>query len=95
MIQTEDAYDRNVLDERHLDNIWLIQSSKRSELPNDNKARTYYDIRPGIFFQKYNRLIKSGIKPSEIAGDPINGWGGFHFYDPDQNRINVWSYKAD
>ncbi|WP_010097159.1 VOC family protein [Ornithinibacillus scapharcae] len=94
-LQTEDAYDRNVLGERFLDNIWLLSSSQSVNIPNDNKARTYYDIRPETFFEEYNKLIKSGIKPSEIAGDPINGWGGFHFYDPDHNRINVWSYKSN
>lgn len=94
-LQTEDAYDRNVLDERFLDNIWLLKSSKTLNTPNDNRARTYYDIRPETFFEEYNKLIKNGIKPSEIAGDPINGWGGFHFYDPDFNRVNVWSYKSN
>jgi catechol 2,3-dioxygenase-like lactoylglutathione lyase family enzyme len=94
-LQTEDAYDRNVLNERFLDNIWLVQSSEIVETPNDNKARIYYDIRPDVFFEEYNNLIRSGIIPSEIAGDPINGWGGFHFYDPDNNRVNVWSYKVN
>ncbi|WP_047983198.1 VOC family protein [Ornithinibacillus californiensis] len=94
-LQTEDAYDRNVLNERFLDHVWLVQSSEIVETPNDNKARIYYDIRPEVFFEEYNNLIRSGIKPSEIAGDPINGWGGFHFYDPDHNRVNVWSYKVN
>ncbi|WP_026672962.1 VOC family protein [Alkalihalobacterium bogoriense] len=91
-LQTEDAYDRNALHECFWDNIWLLQTKDVVEKPNDNKARIYYDIRPEVFFKEYNKLIKNGIKPSEIAGDPINGWGGFHIYDPDHNRINVWSY---
>ncbi|MBC5635251.1 MULTISPECIES: VOC family protein [Ornithinibacillus] len=94
-LRTEDAYDRNALDQCFWDNIWLLQTNKVVEKPNDNKARTYYDIRPEVFFQEYNKLIKNGVKPSEIAGDPINGWGGFHIYDPDNNRINVWSYIAN
>jgi len=95
-LQTEDAYDRNALGQQFWDNIWLLQSTdSRVEKPNDTKARTYYDIRPEVFFEEYNKLIHKGIKPSEIAGDPINGWGGFHIYDPDNNRINVWSYKAN
>ncbi|MEN2767866.1 VOC family protein [Ornithinibacillus xuwenensis] len=93
-MRTEDAYDRNALDEQFWDYIWLIKGSNRpAEKPNDNHARTYFDIRPAVFFEEYNKLIRNGIKPSEIAGDPINGWGGFHIYDPDNNRINIWSYK--
>ncbi|CAG9620129.1 VOC family protein [Sutcliffiella rhizosphaerae] len=92
LMRTEDAYDRNALNECFWDHIWLLKTDEKIEAPNDNKARTYYDIRPDVFFEEYNKLIKSGIKPSEIAGDPIKGWGGFHFYDPDNNRINVWSY---
>ncbi|HWO77472.1 MAG TPA: VOC family protein [Bacillus sp. (in: firmicutes)] len=94
-LRTEDAYDRNVLGQQFWDNIWLLQCEDTVEKPNDNKARAYYDIRPDVFFKEYNTLIKNGIKPSEIAGDPINGWGGFHIYDPDNNRINVWSYIAN
>ncbi|MFP7335201.1 VOC family protein [Shouchella clausii] len=92
-LQTEDAYDRNELNQSLWDNIWLLQTNHVVEKPNDNKARTYYDIRPEVFFKEYNQLIKNGVKPSQIAGDPINGWGGFHIYDPDHNRINVWSYN--
>ncbi|MDZ5472848.1 VOC family protein [Bacillus sp. 31A1R] len=95
-MRTEDAYDRNVLGEQFWDYIWLIKSTDKSvEKPNDNKARTYYDIRPEVFFDEYNLLIQNGIKPSEVAGDPLKGWGGFHFYDPDHNRIDVWSYQAN
>ncbi|WP_042470237.1 VOC family protein [Bacillus ndiopicus] len=95
-MRTEDAYDRNVLGQQFWDNIWLLQCTQNSvEKPNDTKARTYFDIRPSVFFEEYNKLIRNGIKPSEIAGDPINGWGGFHIYDPDNNRINIWSYVAN
>ncbi|MBS4171742.1 VOC family protein [Bacillus sp. FJAT-49736] len=95
-LQTEDAYYRNVLGQPFWDNIWLLHGKDICvEKPNDNKARAYYDIRPEVFFEEYNKLIQKGIKPSEIAGDPINGWGGFHIYDPDNNRINIWSYKAN
>ncbi len=92
-LKTEDAYDRNVLNECFWDHIWLLKSKDTVSKPNDNRARTYYDIRPEFVFDEYHRLIKIGLEPSEMAGDPINGWGGFHFYDPDNNRINVWSYK--
>lgn len=92
-LKTEDAYDRNVLNECFWDHIWLLKSKDTVKKPNDNRARTYYDIRPEFVFDEYHRLIKNGLEPSKMAGDPINGWGGFHFYDPDNNRINVWSYK--
>ncbi|GAF63247.1 hypothetical protein BTS2_0138 [Bacillus sp. TS-2] len=95
-LKTEDAYDRNALRQEFWDHIWLLQDEeKKLNKPNDNSARIYYDIRPSVFFDEYNQLIKQGIRPSEIAGDPINGWGGFHIYDPDLNRINIWSYTFD
>lgn len=92
-LKTEDAYDRNVLNECFWDHIWLLKSADIVPVPNDNRARTYYDIRPEFVFEEHRKLIKNGLNPSEMAGDPKNGWGGFHFYDPDNNRINVWSYK--
>lgn len=92
-LKTEDAYDRNVLNECFWDHIWLLKSEDTVPKPNDNRARAYYDIRPEFVYEEYHKLIKNGLEPSEMAGEPINGWGGFHFYDPDNNRINVWSYK--
>ncbi|WP_456276392.1 VOC family protein [Bacillus sp. AK128] len=95
-MRTEDAYDRNVLDQQFWDNIWILQDTENLvEKPNDTNARAYFDIRPAVFFEEYNKLIHNGLKPSDIAGNPINGWGGFHIYDPDNNRINIWSYKAN
>jgi catechol 2,3-dioxygenase-like lactoylglutathione lyase family enzyme len=94
-MQTEDAHDRNVRDESFLVDILLEQTENLAQKPNDTTARTYFDIRPNVFLDEYNQLIKSGIKPSEIAGNPLKGWGGFHIYDPDNNRINIWSYKPD
>ncbi len=91
-MRTEDAYDRNALNQQFWDHIWFLQDMEQQNR-NDDKVRTYFDIRPNVFFKEYNTLIRNGIKPSQIAGDPINGWGGFHIYDPDHNQINVWSYK--
>lgn len=92
-LQTEDAYDRNALNQSWMDNIYLEKIEQEEYVEGDPSVRTYFDIRPDEFFDAYNLLIKSGIKPSQIAGNPMKGWGGFHIYDPDGNRINVWSYQ--
>lgn len=90
-LQTEDAYDRHVLHSQWWDTIFLEKIDR--PIKGDPMARTYFDIRPEDFFEAYNLLIKNGIKPSQLAGDPFKGWAGFHIYDPDDNRINVWSYQ--
>ncbi|MCJ7843015.1 VOC family protein [Lederbergia sp. NSJ-179] len=90
-LQTEDAYHKMVLNETLLDNIFLEKVEK--SVKGNPSVRTYFDIRPDEFFDAYNMLIKNGTTPSQIAGNPMKGWGGFHFFDPDGNRINVWSYQ--
>jgi catechol 2,3-dioxygenase-like lactoylglutathione lyase family enzyme len=90
-LQTEDAYFKHALKETLMDNIFLEKVD--TPVKGDPSVRTYFDIRPDEFFDAYNRLIKNGISPSQIAGNPMKGWGGFHFFDPDGNRINVWSYQ--
>ncbi|MFD2442512.1 VOC family protein [Bacillus sp. CGMCC 1.16607] len=90
-LQTEDAYDKHVLKEVLMDNIYLEKIDR--PVKGNPSVRTYLDIRPEEFFEAYNKLIKNGISPSQIAGDPLKGWGGFHIYDPDGNRINIWSYQ--
>ncbi|MGM7681840.1 VOC family protein [Cytobacillus sp. Hm23] len=90
-LQTEDAYDFNVHQQSLMDNIFL---EKIDEPVRGNPAvRTYFDIRPDKFYETYNRLKDQHMELSEIAGNPLEGWGGFHFFDPDGNRINVWSYR--
>ncbi|WP_343797508.1 VOC family protein [Bacillus carboniphilus] len=93
LVQTEDAYDRNVLKQAFMDNIYLEKIESQNYMEGNPSVRTYFDIRPEEFFEAYNHLVKKGAKPSQIAGDPMKGWGGFHFFDPDGNRINVWSYQ--
>ncbi|MCH1625809.1 VOC family protein [Ferdinandcohnia quinoae] len=90
-LQTEDAYDRHVLKETFYDNIYLEKIE--TAVKGNPSVRTYFDIRPDEFFDAYNMLIKNGVTPSQIAGDPMKGWGGFHIFDPDGNRINIWSYQ--
>lgn len=91
LLQTEDAYCKHALNETLMDNIFLEKVEK--SIKGNPSVRTYFDIRPEEFFDTYNRLIKNGISPTQIAGNPMKGWGGFHFYDPDGNQINVWSYQ--
>lgn len=90
-LQTEDAYDRHVQNVEFWDNIFLEKVEK--SVKGNPTVRTYFDIRPDEFFDAYNMLIKNGVTPSQIAGNPLKGWAGFHIYDPDGNRINVWSYQ--
>lgn len=58
-------------------------------------ARGYHFLPLGETFISTRRQLEAeGIETSEIAGDPFS-WGAFHFYDPDGNRINVWSYNVE
>ncbi|WP_442599794.1 VOC family protein [Neobacillus sp. D3-1R] len=90
-LQTEDAYFKHALKETVMDNIFLEKIAE--PVKGNPSVRTYFDIRPDEFLDAYNQLIKNGFIPSQIAGNPMKGWGGFHFYDPDGNQINVWSYQ--
>ncbi|TLS36556.1 VOC family protein [Pseudalkalibacillus caeni] len=56
-------------------------------------ARVYFDVRPKEKFVKLHEDLKrAGIETSEIAGNP-DSWAGFHFFDLDGNRLNVWTYQ--
>lgn len=90
-LQTEDAYFKHILKKTLMDNIFIEKVD--SPVKGNPSVRTYFDIRPDKFLTSYNMLIKNGVSPSQIAGDPQDGWGGFHFYDPDGNQINIWSYQ--
>jgi catechol 2,3-dioxygenase-like lactoylglutathione lyase family enzyme len=93
-MQVEDAYYHHTLHQTLLDNIWLEEvAAEQAGFEGDPFVRTYFDIRPEHFETLYGRLVEQGLKPSEVAGDPLTGWGGFHLFDPDGNRINVWSYQ--
>ncbi|MHA7966314.1 VOC family protein [Paenibacillus sp. CAU 1782] len=53
-------------------------------------ARLYFQIKEQEDLYKKNEWLKEqGIETSEIVGER---WKGFHFFDPDGNRLNVWSY---
>lgn len=93
-MQVEDAYFHHTLHQTMMTNIWLewVEESEAG-FEADPSVRTYFDIRPEHFEEAYARLVEKGLQPSEVAGDPQTGWGGFHLFDPDGNRINVWSYQ--
>jgi catechol 2,3-dioxygenase-like lactoylglutathione lyase family enzyme len=93
-LQIEDAYDWIQLSEVFYDNIWLEKLEHVAFTKSNPTVRNYFDIRPEVFEETYNHLKQKGVELSEVAGDPQNGWAGFHFFDLDGNRINVWSYPA-
>jgi len=55
----------------------------------DGPARHYFLIEDKEQFEQYHRtLCNNGVIVSPIT----QGFGSFHFYDPDGNRLNVWHY---
>lgn len=59
----------------------------------DGAARPYFVCRSRQqFTQLYERLREAGARPSGYMNPPGTRWSAFHFYDPDGNRLNVWSY---
>lgn len=55
----------------------------------DGPARHYFLIEDKEQFEQYHRtLCDNGVIVSPIT----LGFGSFHFYDPDGNRLNVWHY---
>ncbi|MCA1035092.1 VOC family protein [Bacillus infantis] len=91
-MQVEDAYDWIQHKQIFHDSVWLETAAGTAFEKGSPSARNYFDLRPDEFYQTYELLSEKGLSPSEIAGNPTAGWGGFHFYDPDGNMINVWSY---
>jgi len=73
------------------DFAWLQEVSVESNPTKSNPgARLYFHIESQENFLKANEWLKSlGIEVSDIVGER---WQGFHFYDPDGNRLNVWTY---
>lgn len=91
-MQVEDAYDWMQLNQIFYDNILLEEVQTEGYEKGSPSIRNYFDLRPEVFFETYEKLKQKGLDPSEIAGDPRKGWAGFHFYDLDGNQINIWSY---
>lgn len=91
-MQTESAYYKNEHNQTVLKDIFLEKVAQGEYVEGDPSVRTYFDIRLDDVLEAYNALIENGIKTSQMAGDPSKGWASFHFFDPDGNRLNVWSY---
>ncbi len=57
--------------------------------PIDGTARPYFLIEDRQQFEQYHKTLRvNGVVVSPIT----EGFGTFHFYDPDGNRLNVWHY---
>lgn len=74
------------------DNVWLEQVPASSATVKSNPgARLYFLIKGREnFLQAHHWLQEQGIDTSNIVGP--DRWRGFHFFDPDGNRINAWTY---
>ncbi|PZD97394.1 VOC family protein [Paenibacillus sambharensis] len=73
------------------DVAWLQQVDMTPGQPKANPgARLYFHIESQEDFNQANTWLKNeGIEVSDSVGER---WQGFHFYDPDGNRLNVWTY---
>jgi len=71
--------------------VWLEQLPASAPYAKANPgARLYFVIWDREqFLETERRLREQGIETSEPVGER---WTGFHFYDPDGNRLNVWNY---
>ncbi|BBH24318.1 hypothetical protein Back11_56630 [Paenibacillus baekrokdamisoli] len=68
--------------------VWLIEDHTISgALRGNPMSRTYFHVHPHEFEASRSWLIANGI---ELPDSDLND---YHFYDPDGNRINVWSYE--
>lgn len=73
------------------DFVWLQKVPAGSHPHRTNpSARFYLQIKKRTNLVEAHRwLIEQGIETSGIVGDQLKC---FHFYDPDGNRLNAWSY---
>lgn len=68
--------------------VWMIEDKTISASPKGNPmARAYFHIPPQELELSRQWLQSHGIQVSGLANSD------YHFYDPDGNRINVWSYE--
>lgn len=73
------------------DYVWLQQLPPGALLQKANPGARPYFLVEGRddFLQTRRWLLEQGIETSEAVGER---WMGFHFFDPDGNRLNVWNY---
>jgi catechol 2,3-dioxygenase-like lactoylglutathione lyase family enzyme len=70
--------------------IFLEKLNENSDTDRvDGPVRSYFLIENREQFEQYHITLKdNGVIVSPIT----DGFGTFHFYDPDGNRLNVWHY---
>jgi catechol 2,3-dioxygenase-like lactoylglutathione lyase family enzyme/predicted enzyme related to lactoylglutathione lyase len=68
--------------------VWMIEDQSVADSSKGNPmARTYFQVLPHEFKDSLQWLAAHQVEVSEqVESD-------YHFYDPDGNRINVWSYQ--
>lgn len=79
----------------HFDNFMCLEAVEpEAHLGKvDGAARPYLVCHSRQQFTAMrDRLVQLGANPSEFMNPPGGRWSAFHFYDPDGNRLNVWSY---
>jgi catechol 2,3-dioxygenase-like lactoylglutathione lyase family enzyme len=71
--------------------VWLEQLPVGTQPVKANPgSRLYFQVKKQEdFFEAHRWLKEQGIEVSDVVG---TRWQGFHFYDPDGNRLNVWTY---
>lgn len=74
--------------------LWLTAVPAEEHVGKVDDAARIYFICPSRqqFTELHERLAQAGAQPSPYMNPPGSRWSAFHFYDPDGNRLNVWSY---
>ena len=74
--------------------LWLEHVPEEEHVGRvESPARVYLVCRSRLqFTELHQRLSECGAQPSDYMNEPGWRWSAFHFYDPDGNRLNVWSY---
>ncbi|MDP5275850.1 VOC family protein [Chengkuizengella axinellae] len=86
-------YGAEAVKKEYIDDVWLEPIPQGSKVEKSNPSvRTYFYVKPELFRSTHQLLAEKGIETSKTAGEPEKGFAGFHFFDPDGNRLNVWSY---
>lgn len=86
MVMSE--YGKDVVSEEFPHHVWMIEDPSVAGAPRGNpKARAYFQVFPHELEQSRSWLVAHDVPVSELA---LND---YHFYDPDGNRLNVWSYQ--
>jgi catechol 2,3-dioxygenase-like lactoylglutathione lyase family enzyme/predicted enzyme related to lactoylglutathione lyase len=70
--------------------VWMIEDPKILHSPKGNPmCRTYFQVFPQELEASRAWLSSHDVEISELA------MNDYHFFDPDGNRINIWSYEIN